>query len=398
MATWYVISAEPPSPEQDSMSQHCKRSYDVIVLGLGGVGSAAAFHLAARGQKVLGLDQFRPPHPRGSSHGRTRVIRQAYFEHPSYVPLLRRAYQLWDALDEGDSEKLFHRTGLLEIGPTDGVVIPGVLQSAQQYGLAIQSMTMQDARKEFPGLAGSDAWSVVLEEDAGYLRVESCIRAHLKQAQAAGAQLEYACRVLDWRTDGAGVIVETETGPIHTAKLVITAGPWASRWLSTYGVALRVKRKHVYHYAVSKPSYGQDNGFPCYFFETPDGYFYGTPVQDSLGLKVARHSGGESVESLVGDSHQIDVADQQRCRSFLKHCLPETTDRMTDWLGCYYTVTPDEHFIVDHLPDTPQVTVIAGLSGHGFKFASVLGELAADLANDQVPHNDIGFLSLARFR
>ncbi len=371
--------------------------YDVIVVGLGGVGSAAAFSLAERGYRVLGLDQFSPPHSRGSSHGETRIIRKSYFEHLDYVPLLCRAYELWHELESRSERRLYHPTGLLEIGPYDGIVIPGVLKSAGQFDLPIERLTMREAKNNYPGLHGDDSWSVVLEKDAGYLNVEECVQAHLDSAARLGGTLAVNQKVLGWEPNGAGVRVRTQGEDFLADKLILAAGPWAGEMLSQLKIPLQVLHKHLYWFEVENDSYREANGFPCFFYETPTGFFYGFPQRDALGLKIARHSGGELARSVIDGNHERNGEDESAVDSFLAKNLPEVSKRMTRWSGCYYTMTPDEHFIVDRLPNYPQVTIVAGLSGHGFKFTSVLGELAAELAMERPISVGLDFLRLSRF-
>ncbi len=372
--------------------------YDAIVIGLGGVGSAAAFALANRGCRVLGLDRFSPPHHRGSSHGETRIIRKSYFEHPSYVPLLCRAYDLWRELESRTGTRLYQPTGILEIGPADGVVIPGVLRSAAQFGLPIEQLTMAEAKHRYSSLQGDDSWSVLLEKDAGYLNVEACVEAHLKCAAEQGAELQMEQKVVDWRADGDGVSVSTESQIYRASKLIVTTGPWAGELLGNFGIPLHVLHKDLYWYETENLAYRESDGFPCFFYETPNGHFYGFPNRDALGLKIARHSGGERVDSQIDGDHPRNAADQKLVESFLSGYLPDVSRRMTRWAGCYYTMTPDENFVIDTLPNLPQVTIVAGLSGHGFKFTCALGELAADLAIEQCMSADLDFLRLSRFQ
>jgi len=374
------------------------RSYDAIVLGLGGVGSAAAYHLALAGHKVLGLDQFSPPHQRGSSHGETRIIRKAYFEHESYVPLLCRAYELWHDLEQQVGRRLLHLTGLIEIGPENGTIIPGIRNSAARFELPIEEMTMRDAIRRYPSIRGNDSWRVIIEKDAGYLLVEACVDAHLKLAQQLGATMTMNQSVIDWQPSGSGVVVRTRDTEYHAGHLVVAAGPWAGRVLKQYGTSLTVLRKHLYWYETDSSDYLETNGFPCFFYETPMGYFYGFPERDSHGLKLAQHSGGEAVLDEIDGKHFVDAVDQQSVESFLQAYLPQVSHRMTRTVGCYYTMTPDEHFIVDSLPNHPQVVVVAGLSGHGFKFTSVLGEIAASMTANSANQEAIGFLRLSRLQ
>lgn len=370
-------------------------TWDVIVVGLGGVGSSAAFHLASRGHRVLGLEQFSAGHCYGSSHGKTRVIRQAYFEHVSYVPLLRRAYELWGELEQAVGQQLFHRTGLVEIGPTDGVVVPGVLQSASEHQLDVEQLSPIDVRRRWPGLEIRDDWQAVLERNAGYLRVEACVKAYLSQAEQASATLRYGQTVRRWRSVGSGVEVITDAGTERAAGLVFAGGAWSGQLLGQFGMPLRVLRKHQYWYAPTSPGYRQCDGFPCFFHETPEGYFYGFPSIDGSGVKVARHSGGTPIDCPT-PTHPSDPHDQQLVEHYLREYLPGVGNRLLHQAGCYYTVTPDEHFVVDVHPQFNQIAVVAGLSGHGFKFASVLGELASQFVSQQPRSMDTTLLRIQR--
>jgi monomeric sarcosine oxidase len=376
--------------------------YDVVVMGLGGVGSAACYALAKRGVKVLGIDQYHPPHPFGSSHGDTRIIRKSYFEHPSYVPLLKSAYSLWEEIESRSQSQLYFPTGLLEIGPGEGVVLSGIGKSATEYQLPIERWTMQEAQQRFPGIEGDPRWQAIFEKDAGYLLVEKCVATYLDQAEKLGASLRYGEKVIRWRSDSQGVQVQTSSATIHSKKLVLSAGPWAQQALAIYQLPLKVLRKHMYWYRSGTSDYLQSYGFPCFFYDTPTGYYYGFPEHGEFGLKVARHSGGTPAE-VVDGTHTQDPEDQQLVEGFLQRYMPGVIGPSplgatpARWCGCYYTMTPDENFIVDRLPDLPHVVLIAGLSGHGFKFTSVLGEIASHLALDEDVGLDIGFLGIRRF-
>jgi sarcosine oxidase len=375
------------------------QAYDVIVLGTGGVGSAAMFHLAKRGAKVLGLDRFPPGHDRGSSHGRTRIIRQAYFEHPDYVPLLKRAYELWAELSERCGKRLYHEIGLLQIGPPDGTVIRGVVQSAQQHSLDVQQLTADETQRRFPGFRLADSWQSVYEQHAGYLEVENCVLAHLSEAQNLGAQLRTGVDVRRWRAEAAGVTIESGSDQIHAAKLVVGAGPWASSFLADLGVALDVLRSPVFWYSVDDDSLRADHGCPAYLFDTPQ-CPYGIPAVDESGFKVAEHGNRES-KQLVADplavNRELDPSDQMRVEEFLAQHIPGVQRGQPIHSVCMYTMSPDENFIVDLHPRYPQVAFAAGLSGHGFKFTCVLGEILADLALNGRTEHPIDFLNCRRF-
>ena len=371
-------------------------TYDVIILGTGGVGSAATFHLARRGAKVLGLDRFPGGHDKGSSHGETRIIRKAYFEHPNYVPLLHRAYELWGDLEQRAAEKLYHEVGLIEIGPPDGVVVPGVLTSARQHQLRVDELTEQQVVERFPGLAMPAGCGAVFEQNAGYLMVERCVLAHLEQAAKCGAELRTGETILDWQATHRGVIVRTDKNSYSSQTLVITAGAWASDLLASLGIKLRVLRKHLHWYACNDPSYRVDHGCPAFFFETPAGYFYGFPQIDERGVKVADHTGGTEISAPLVDDKLTEPQDVRRVEQFLRNHLPGVSANPQQHAVCYYTMSPDEHFIVDRHPAHPNVVFAAGLSGHGFKFTSVLGEVLADLASDGATVLPIEFLSCQR--
>jgi sarcosine oxidase len=374
--------------------------YDVIVIGCGGVGSAALWHLASRGARVLGIDQFAPGHGRGSSHGQTRVIRQAYFEHPDYVPLLRRAYDLWFELEQRQSQRLYHQSGVLEIGPPDGEVIPGVLRSARQHDLAVEELTASDVQRRFPGFHMPEGFAAVFEKQAGFLRVEDCVLAHVQQAQRRGAELIASEVVTGWQATKQGVTVETAGQRFEARGLVVTAGAWAAGLLADLledtDVELKVQRKHLHWYGNRDPRYREENGCPVFFYELPEGLFYGFPQIDELGVKVAEHSGGEAVADPSRLDRAMDPQEALRSERFLEAHLSGVGGPRTRHETCMYTMSPDGHFLVDRHPRWPNVVFAAGLSGHGFKFASVLGELLADLAlqgNSPLPY---GFLRVSR--
>jgi monomeric sarcosine oxidase len=336
-------------------------------------------------------------HDLGSSHGKTRVIRQAYFEHPCYVPLLQRAYQLWDELSEQAGQPLFVRTGLAEIGPADGTVIGGVRRSAAEHGLEIEELTMSEISTRWPGLAGRDDWQAVIETNAGFLRVEACVAAHLRHAVEAGAVCRHGHPIDQWRADAAGVQVTTAGRVERADHLVIAAGPWLGSVAGDWGIKLRVLRKHQYWLAAQSPGYELSDGFPCFFYETENGYFYGFPSLDQSGVKVARHSGGEPLSAPTNGPHPEDDSDRALVARFVGDCLPGVSDQLVSHAGCYYTTTADEHFIIGHHPADNRVTVIGGLSGHGFKFTSVLGEIASTLAQGKSPPFDLSLFRATRF-
>jgi sarcosine oxidase len=373
-------------------------SYDVIVLGAGGVGSAAAYHAARRGARVVGVEQFGEAHDRGSSHGETRVIRQAYFEHADYVPLLLRAYELWRDLEQITDSDLLHQVGLLQVGPPDGCVVSGVLQAAQLHALDVDSLSGEEVERRFPGFRVPAGCVGVFERAAGYLRVERCVLAHLAAARRAGAELRFATTVQSWRAVGGDVEVVTDQGAFRAKKLIITAGPWAPRVLTGLAIPLQVRRKHLYWFENREASYQEDRGCPTYLYELPHGVFYGFPQIDELGVKVAEHSGGAVVDDPAADPRLPDDEDLRRVEAFIAEYLPGASREVQRRSVCFYTMSPDEHFLVDRHPQNPNIVFAAGLSGHGFKFTSVLGEALAELALEGQTRLPIAFLGIDRFR
>ena len=375
-------------------------SFDAIVIGTGGTGSSALFHLAKAGHRVLGLDQFPQAHANGSSHGQSRIIRQAYFEHPDYVPLLLRAYELWDELEQASNRKLFHQVGLLEVGPADGTLIGGVMQSVQQHKLPIETLTVDEAKRRFP-FQIDDAMSVVFEPTGGYLLVEDCVRTHLQMAEQHGAKWREQ-RVLNWQSNDRGVTVQTETNTYSAGQLFICGGAWSTELVRDLGVPLAVTPKLQYWF---RPAAGENGSLaetkakelPTYFFETPTGCFYGFPQIDEMGLKVAQHTGGQRLAGPVDLDSVSDDADLQATRQFVSQTLLLASDELLTQKACMYTMSPDEHFIVDRHPTEKSVVFAAGLSGHGFKFTSVLGELLANLAMGGYVPESADFLHLDRF-
>jgi monomeric sarcosine oxidase len=372
-------------------------TYDAIVLGTGGVGSAAVYHLARRGARVVGIDQFPGGHDRGSSHGETRVIRQAYFEHPDYVPLLLRAYELWRELEAEAGIDLLHQVGLIQVGPPDGAVVPGVLKAARLHHLAVESLSAAEVMRRFPGFRVPEGAVGVFEPAAGYLKVERCVMTHLAAAKACGARLVFGAQAHQWKSDAGGAQVITDLGEFSASRLIITAGPWAPQLLHGLGVPLEVRRKHLYWFPASDVSYHESSGCPTYLYELPHGVYYGFPQIDERGVKVAEHTGGAVVADPTGDPRPLDASDLARVEEFLARCLPGVGRPLASRSVCFYTMSPDEHFLVDRHPRMENVFFAAGLSGHGFKFTSVLGEVLTELALEGRSKRPIGFLSLDRF-
>jgi sarcosine oxidase len=372
-------------------------TYDVIVIGLGGMGSAAAFELVRRGRRVLGLEQFALGHDRGSSHGHTRIIRQAYYEHPDYVPLVRRAFARWYDLEQRLGRHLLTECPCLSIGAPDSELIQGVRLSAQQHHLPVEDVSAAELRTRFPPFRFDERYVAVLERSAGFLYVDDCVRAHLDAARGAGATLHDNEPVRAWRATAAGVEVETELARYRAAKLVLTAGPWAPRLLADRGARLRVMRQVVLWFGPRDPARFRRDVFPVYIADTPDGYFYGLPMLDANGVKIAQHYGAPELAGPDEIDRTATAADENAVRRFLREHLPDADGPCHRRSVCTYTLTPDRHFILDVHPDHANVVVAAGFSGHGFKFAPVVGEIMADLAETGRTPYPIGMFRLSRF-
>ena len=271
------------------------KHYDAIVVGAGGVGSAALYHLAKRGQNVLGIDRFSAAHSRGSSHGKTRIIRKAYFEHPDYVPLLHHAYELWQQLESTGQQQLMQRCGLLQIGPAEGLVIRGVLSSAQQFGLEVEELSVVEIAARASQFRLPSGYQGLFERDAGFLHVEQCVLAHLQQAARYGAELRTDTTVTGWSANDQGACVEIGEERIACERLILTAGPWTSQLLAPLADKLIVRRKPMYWFKTTDDAWLAKRGCPMFLYELPEGIFYGFPQIDQRGVKIAMHTAGPSV-------------------------------------------------------------------------------------------------------
>lgn len=365
------------------------------------MGSAALYHLAQRGVRVCGIDQFGRAHDKGSSHGETRIIRKAYLEHPNYVPLLDRAYQLWGDLEAKSGEELFVRCGLLALGHASSRVIRGQEACYAEHDLPHEVLEEDDLRRRYPALAVGDGWRAYLDPLGGFLRVEDCVRQHLHLAQQYGATLHMNERVISWQADGDGVRIETDKRQIFTARLVLSTGPWAAPELRSLGVHTQVVRKVLFWYEGDGVESYHLGKLPCFLVGEDDSEntFYGFPALEPWGLKVADHN--VMMDKMVGDPLKINRAleadDEAPVRHFIERFFPQLRARRSRYAVCMYTMTPDEHFVVDIHPECDAVVLAAGFSGHGFKFSSVMGEILAELALEGDTRQPIDFLRLSRF-
>lgn len=371
-------------------------SYDAAVLGLGGMGSAALYHLARRGLRVCGIEQYPIAHDRGSSHGALRIIRKAYFEHPDYVPLLERAYALWHALEADSGERLMDLPGLVLSAPAESAAIAGLTACYHAHALPHERLTAADAMARWPQFRLPETHNVFFDPEGGYLRVEPCVATHVHLAERYGAAVHASAGPATWRPDGDGVVVSWAGGTIQANRLVIAGGPWSAALLKDLGLPLTIRRKvQLWFDTPNRDAYTA--GFPCYYVAAGHGEFYGFPIVDAQGMKVAEHSGGAAVSAPSALNRSLEPADEAAARQFLEATFPGMAPRLAAHSVCMYTMTPDEHFIIDTHPAHPQVAFAAGFSGHGFKFASVIGEVLAGLAELGDPGHPTGFLRLSRF-
>jgi len=374
------------------------RGFDVIVIGLGGMGSAAAYHLARRGRRVLGLEQFQPLHELGSSHGLTRIIRLAYHEDPSYVPLLRRAYELWHELETDAGEQLLITTGSLEGGPDDGTTFIGALEAARQHDIPHEVLDADELRLRYPAYAGfDDATRVVYQPDGAFLLAEPTMRAHHDGARRRGADLRFGEVVRSWEPAGDGVRVVTEAGTFEAERLVVCAGAWA-RTLVPSLEGLAVPERQVLAWLTPKrPELFEVDRFPVFLIDVEEGSFYGFPLHDGHGFKFGKyHHRFEPIDPDDPD-RSVHAEDEALLRAFADRYFPDGAGPTEMLKACMFTNSPDEHFVLDRLPDVPQVAVFAGESGHGYKFCSVVGEVLADLVIDGATRHDIGLFRIDRF-
>jgi sarcosine oxidase len=369
------------------------RSFDVIVLGLGGMGSAAAHHLAKRGARVLGLEQFSLAHALGSSHGETRLIRKSYLTDTAFIPLLHRSYELWEELERASSARHLFRTGLLFV---ERHAMPAEAEAlAARHGVEIEAIDAAEARRRFPQFRIPDGCKAYFEPDAGYVTAEPSIEAHCRLAAERGAMLAEGEGALSWSESGGGVEVITSKGIYRAGALVVTAGPWSQRILGDLGIPLLVRRIPQTWFSAGE-LHRADRGAPCFIFDLDDGFFYGVPDVGHGRMKIA----GGGARDIVTDPSDLDrrlrADDLLELRRFVRDCVSGVPLDPVAHSMCMCTMTPDERFIIDIHPAHPRVAFAAGFSGHGFKFAPAVGEALADLAlSGRVPAS-IDFLRVRR--
>ncbi|HMO90960.1 MAG TPA: N-methyl-L-tryptophan oxidase [Pirellulaceae bacterium] len=369
--------------------------YDFAVMGLGGIGSAAFYAAAKTGVRVLGLERFDPAHSFGSSHGVTRIIRTAYYEHPNYVPLAQASIEAWRALEDFTGMQLMRLNGLLQVGPVGGSVIKGLQASIEEHQLAVEMMDGSEAARRYPKIGFRSDEICIMELTAGYLLVEDCVQSHLTAGTMCGGQAEFNTQVHNWHCQPDGTIeIQTSKGNFITKNLIVTGGPWSPAILTDLNLNLRVVRKPQIWYEVPENIKGEMSLLPCFLFEDDDNCFYGFPRLEGVGMKVAEHSGGQDITEPDTLDRTLRQTDTERIEAFLRFRFPNINFDLVRSSVCMYTMSPDKHFIVDRHPHHQNIAIGAGFSGHGFKFAPVIGEQLVRLC-DGNEFSSMDFLKLS---
>ena len=391
--------------QQIEKSASNKDTYDVIVLGVGSMGSATCYNLAKEGHKVLGLEQFDIPHELGSHAGQSRIIRKAYAEHPDYVPLLERAYQNWKSLEAITGVQVYFKTGLLYFGESNNTFLKSVLYAAEKYNLQVNSLSKELVSKKYPQFNIPEGFNCLEEPDAGFVTPERSILLFIEQAVMLGAVIRTKEKVLEWKKENGLIKVKTNKGIYTAKKLVITVGPWAGKMIPGYASKLKVTRQMVAWVKPKKWDMFTLDKFPCWDIEDGENSYYGFPILPvgkfgaPLGLKLAMHYPGGDISDPDTINRIPKVEDENVLIHALNKFIPDGYEETLVMKTCMYTNSPDENFILDFLDGYEKNVVIAtGFSGHGFKFASVVGEIMADMAMKGKTEMPIGFLNASRFK
>lgn len=375
-----------------------RQTYDVIVAGVGAMGSAACWHLAQRGLRVLGLERFDLGHAMGSSHGLNRIIRLAYFEGSHYVPIVRRAHELWRETGDKAGLKLLHVTGSIDLAPEGFGPVESSLQSCLDYGLAHERLDRAAIAKRFPAFQLPEGHVGLWQPDGGFVASEKAIYAHVGLAQSKGAEIRTGEPMLDWRpTADGGVEVTTERGTYSAGRLVITSGGWIADAVPELAKRVTTVRQAIGWFTTRKPELFREGAFPVFILSVEEGAFYGFPLYEHPGFKLGGPHFGREPMDPRDDDRTPSPRQVALIRECLRRYLPDAAGDPLTVKGCIYTVSPDEDFIIDAVPGAPQAVFASCCSGHGFKFASAIGEILADLTTDTPSPFDLAPFSLARF-
>jgi len=371
--------------------------YDALVIGVGGMGSAVLYHLARRGQRVLGLEQFDIPHEMGSSHGVNRIIRLAYAEDPRYVPLLRRAYSLWSELEREIGRQLLVITGGLDAGPIDSAIVTGSIESCRRHDISYEELDPREVRRRYPGYKLASDMVAVYQANAGFVLAEDSILAHVGLARDAGAEIHEREPVVDWDAEADLVSVRTRHSRYQARKMIVTAGAWASKLVPELAPLAIPERQVLMWAEPTKAEHFQVGALPIVNMDSPEGRFYGFPIYKIPGFKIGKyHHRRENVDP-DSMNRECSREDEHVLREAIKRYFPGANGRTLLLKACIFTNTPDEHFLLDTHPEASNVYIAAGFSGHGYKFCSVIGEILADLVVSGQTDLDIALFRFARF-
>lgn len=373
-------------------------SHDVIVIGIGGMGSATTYHLAKHGYDVLGLEQFDIPHTNGSSHGVTRIIRKVYFEGLGYVPLLDRAYELWEELEAEYGHPLLFRKGSITAGRPDSDDYNDALLACKKFDLPYKILSSSELSERYPAWELPHDFKALYNPDGGFLDSDRCLFAHVQQAQEHGATVRAREKVTDWQSTSNGVRVETEKREYSADRLVITAGAWIGELVNQLRSASSVERQVLAWLQPTEPDHFLPSNFPVFTITVDEGPFYGFPEYKVPGFKFGKHHHQKEVVDPDDEGwREPTAADEQALRDFAERYLPTGSGSTMALRTCMYTNSPDEQFIIDTHPDYDDVVIATGFSGHGYKFCSVVGEILAELATKDETQHPIEQFQLSRF-
>ena len=371
--------------------------FDVVVCGLGATGSAALYQLAGRGVRVLGLEQLRPGHDLGSSHGETRIIRLGYFEHPSYVPLVRSAYAGWRAIEAAAGRQLLHAIGIVEIGPPNGMLVAGTLASSRLHGLPHEFLAAAEVMRRFPAFRVPPEYVGVVQPDGGFLQTEPAVEAMVGLAQVSGAEVRLGETITEIEPDAAGVRITTDRGTVEAGAAIVALGPWIKTHFPDLPGPIRVTRQVMAWFEPIDPAPLSNGLLPVFLMQSRYGIHYGFPPLLSPLIKVAKHHHADQSVEVEACDRTVSPEDERLIRAALAEHLPAANGRLVEAKTCLYTMTPDGDFIIDRLPGAPQIVIASPCSGHGFKFAPAIGDILADLATTGTTAHDISRFTLARF-
>ncbi|PHS25310.1 MAG: N-methyl-L-tryptophan oxidase [Robiginitomaculum sp.] len=373
------------------MTEH----YDVAVIGLGVMGAATLSALARQGVHAIGLDRFAPPHAHGSSHGQTRMVRVAYAESPVYAPMARRAIDLWRELEQRTGTALLTQSGVLYGGPPEGAFMQGVHTAAQRHNIPLMDAPKGSILRH--GMRLPDDWPAVLESDGGFVLAEEAVQAFLLDAMAHRALVRNDNPSAPPRRNARGFVLETNGAPVHAENIIVTAGPWTAHILPALAPLLRLQRRVLHWFDDPKGKMSKTSNFHPFGIETAqNGFLYGFPALDKTGVKIAEHIIDDPLASVDALQPNGTATDMAHIDPLVQTHLPLVGARKT-MAACIYTMSPDEHFIIDEAPGQSGIYVGAGFSGHGFKFAPLIGEALAALAMGQDCDFPTAFFALGRF-